>query len=517
MALKISKKEYVFVLKGAIMSENKNLQNKIINATKWSTITEIVAKLISPITNMILARLLVPEAFGVVATITMIISFADMLTDSGFQKYLVQHEFKDENEMNDSADVAFWTNFAISIVLWGIISLFRTELAVLVGNPGLGYVISIACFQLPLTSFSSIQMALYRRDLDFKPLFFVRILAVCVPFVVTIPLALFGLGYWSIIIGSIVMQVISSIVLTVQSKWKPKLYYSKKLFLEMFSFSIWSLIEAIAIWLTTWVDSFIIGTALNQYYLGLYKTSTTLVNSLMALIGSAIIPILFSSLSRLQDDDYKFNYVFFKFQRIFSVLVFPLGVGIYLYRDLTTQILLGSQWNEASDVVGVWGLTSAILIVLGNFSSEVYRAKGRPKLSFFAQILHLSILVPVCIISAKYGFWSLVYARSLIRFQMIAVHFVIMKFLIGISISSMIKNILPTLISAVCMGLFGYFLQQFNTGLGWSAISIFLCILCYFGILFNFPNMRKELIGLMNKLIPNDVLKKYQTIFVKGK
>ena len=79
------------------MKEN-NLKNKVVNATKWSTITEIAAKLISPVTNMILARILAPEAFGVVATVTMIISFADMFTDSGFQKYLVQHEFKDENE-----------------------------------------------------------------------------------------------------------------------------------------------------------------------------------------------------------------------------------------------------------------------------------------------------------------------------------------------------------------------------------------------------------------------------------
>ena len=97
--------------------ENKNLNVKIINATKWSSITEIIAKLITPITNMILARILAPEAFGVVATITMIISFADMLTDSGFQKYLVQHEFRNESEKIKYTNVAFWTNLFISIFL----------------------------------------------------------------------------------------------------------------------------------------------------------------------------------------------------------------------------------------------------------------------------------------------------------------------------------------------------------------------------------------------------------------
>ena len=80
------------------MAQYNYLNQKAFNAAKWSTITEIIAKIANPISNMILARILAPEAFGVVATTTMIFSFAEMLTDAGFQKYLVQHQFKDEQE-----------------------------------------------------------------------------------------------------------------------------------------------------------------------------------------------------------------------------------------------------------------------------------------------------------------------------------------------------------------------------------------------------------------------------------
>ncbi|MTL38516.1 oligosaccharide flippase family protein, partial [Turicibacter sanguinis] len=97
---------------------SEELNNKLIIAAKWSAITEVVSKFITPLTNMILARIVSPEAFGVVATITMITSFADMLTDAGFQKYLVQYEFKNEEEKYKSASVAFWTNFIVSIILW---------------------------------------------------------------------------------------------------------------------------------------------------------------------------------------------------------------------------------------------------------------------------------------------------------------------------------------------------------------------------------------------------------------
>ncbi|MEL5899101.1 lipopolysaccharide biosynthesis protein [Clostridium sporogenes] len=481
------------------MKEEK-FKNKFINATKWSTITEIAAKLVSPITNMILARIISPQAFGVVATVTMIMSFADMFTDAGFQKYLVQHEFKDEDEKFKNANVAFWTNFGISIFLWLIITMFRKQIAIAVGNPGLGNVIAIACIQLLLTSFSSIQMALYRRDFDFKTLFLVRMVSVFIPFIITIPLAFLGLSYWSLIIGTIFIQISNAVILTVKSKWKPHLFYKVEILKEMLSFSIWSLIEAISIWFTAWVDVFIIGSSLNQYYLGIYKTSTAMVNALMSLITASIVPVLFSALSRLQDDTEKFNKMYLTTQRLVSIFVFPLGIGVYLYSDLATKIILGSKWKEASGVIGVWALTSSIMIVLGHFNSEVYRAKGRPKLSFLSQMLHLVVLVPACIISSKYGFWSLVYTRAWIRMEGILVGLIIMKFAIGFPIGRIFKNVMPTAISAILMGILAYLLQQISKGLLWSFVSIIICSLFYFGILYLFPNMRKEMKGTFTKL-----------------
>lgn len=495
--------------------KEENLKYKFVNATKWASITEIAAKIVSPVTNMILARIISPEAFGIVATVTMIMSFADMFTDAGFQKYLVQHDFKGENEKYKNANVAFLSNFGISIVLWGAIIIFRKKIAVSVGNPKLGNVIAIACVQLLLTSFSSIQMALYRRDFDFKTLFLVRMVSVCIPFMITIPIALLGLSYWSLIIGAISMQLSNAIILTVKSKWKPKLFYSFEILKEMLSFSIWSLVEAISIWFTVWVDVFIIGTSFNQYYLGLYKTSTAMVNALMSLITTSTVPVLFSALSRLKNDESQFKYMFFKTQQLVSILVFPLGVGIYLYSDLVTEILLGNKWSEASGVIGIYALTSSILIVFGYYCSEVYRAKGKPMLSFLAQMLHLVVLIPTCIISSKYGFWIFVYARSLIIMEFVVVHLIIMKVGMGVSIIKTLKNIMPTAISAITMGLLGYLLQKISKGLLWSFVTIMICILFYFGVLYLFPSMRKEMKGIVKKFKLRLLKNKYTIVYYK--
>ena len=383
-----------------------NLNNQIVKATKWSSITEIVAKLITPITSILLARLLTPEAFGVVTTLTMVITFAEIFTDAGFQKYLIQHEFKDEVDRTQSTNVAFWSNLLMSLLIWLFIGLFCEPLATMVGNPGLGHVLTIACVSIPLAAFSSIQMALYKRDFDFKTLFKVRIVGICVPLVVTVPLALWLKNYWALVIGTIASNLVNAVLLTVYSKWKPSLYYSFVKLKEMLSFTIWSMIEAVSIWMTSYIDVFIIGVYLNEYYLGLYKTSITVVGQIMGLITAATTPILFSSLSRLQTDEKAFQEMFFKFQKLVGILVIPIGVGIYCFSDLIV-LILGEQWTEAAGFIGLWGLTSSITIVLSHYSSEIYRAKGRPKLSVLAQVLHLIVLWPVVLIAVKYGFETL--------------------------------------------------------------------------------------------------------------
>lgn len=487
-----------------------NFNRNLVNATKWSTISEIVAKLVVPISNMVLARLISPEAFGVVATVTMIMSFADMLTDAGFQKYLIQHEFEEgDSEKFKYAHVAFWTNFGISAILWLFILVFREKLAILVGNPGLGNVIAIACLQLFLTSFSSIQIALYRREFNFKTLFYVRLVAILIPFVVTIPLAFLGFSYWSIIIGSLVTQLSNAIILTVKSKWKPKLYYSYIRLKKMLSFSIWSLIEALSIWFTVWVDVFIVSIYFNQYYLGVYKTSTIMVNTLMALVASSVVPVLFSALSRLQYDKEKFENLYFTVQRLVSIIVFPIGLGMYLFSDMATNLLLGSQWKEASDVIGIWALTSAIMVVFSYFCSEVYRAKGLPKLSFLAQVLHLVVLVPVCIISSKYSFETFVSVRSWIRMESVLVHLVFMKYVMKIDVSKSFINIIPSFISATLMGIVGYLLLLISNNIVWGIMVVLICSIIYFIFLFFFPSGKSDLMRIIAHIVPGRFLFKF--------
>ena len=401
-----------------------NFNKKVAKATKWSGITTILSRLISPISSMVLARLLTPEAFGVVTTMAMIISFADLLTDAGFQKYLIQHEFKDDVDRNESTNVAFWLR-----------------------------------------------------------------------------------SYWALVFGNIFRHTINAILLTYFSPWKPRFFYSFAKLKEMLSFSLWSLAEAISIWMTMNFDIFIVGTMLNQHYLGLYKTSTTTVAQIVTIITASTTPVLFSSLSRLQNDDNSFQKMYFKFQKLVGMLVMPIGFGIFCFSDFITDIYLGSQWTEAAGFIGIWGLMSSLTIVLDHYCSEVFRAKGRPKLSVLSQWLHILFLWPVVLFFVRYGFQSLYMARSLVRIQGIIVGLSIMHFQIHFPIKKMITNVIPSILASILMMIAAFMLKSFNNSIAFNILYILICTLIYLISIQLFPTERK----MFNKYI----VCKIRTAFVK--
>ena len=480
---------------------SQDLNKKVLTATKWSAFAEVAAKLVTPLTSIVLAHLLAPEAFGVVTTLTMIISFAEIFTDAGFQKYLVQHEFVDENDRLQSTNVAFWSNFVLSLFIWGVIAFFSSPLAALVGNPGLGHVLIIACVSIPLAAFSSIQMALYKRDLDFKTLFKARLIGISVPIVVTIPLAIILKSYWALVIGTIVQNLVNAVVLTFFSNWRPRLFFSFSKLKEMLSFTLWSMFEAISIWLTGYFDVFIVGRELSQHYLGLYKTASTVVGQIMGLITATTTPILFSALSKLQNDRKEFEQMFFKFQKLVGLIVIPIGVGIFCYSDFLTEVMLGNQWLEASGFVGLWALTSSFTIVLSHYSSEVYRSLGKPKLSVLAQWLHIIVLWPTVLIAVGYGFRTLYLARSLVRLELVLVNILIMRALIHISPRKMFENIGPAILASIVMFCCFLLINRFSSGLAFQIVSILICMIVYFAIISLFPAERSIMRSYLEKVL----------------
>ena len=466
------------------------MDTKVVAAAKWSLITEVLAKLITPVTNIILAHILAPTAFGILATIMMVISFAEMLADAGFQKFLVQYEFESEDEKQKNVSVAFISNIVLAIVLWLVIIIWRDELAILVGNEGLGFPLAIMGAMLPLGAFSSIQMAMYRRSFNFKFLLSIRMITIITPLFISIPMALVGFDYWSLIAGLLAAHLFTAIALCVRQEKLISIYFSSTVFRKMFSFSAWSLAEAFSIWLTAWVDTFIISHFLDAYYLGLYKMPTAIVTTVMAIATSSMAPVLFSALSRHQHNQVEFEKTFLTFQRYMALFLVPLGVGMFVYQDFIVEILLGPQWKLAGIVLGSWALSSSLVTAISYLISEAFRAKGMPNISFLAQMAHLFVLIPVIYVCVQYDFTTFVYARSIVRVQMIAVLLYLLAIYVGMNAWLVIRNIKSYIIASAVVGTGSYVLLHLHNSMIWTIFCICISLMLYLVVLYLFPTER---------------------------
>lgn len=471
-------------------------KSTIFNATKWSVLAEVMAKLAAPIVNMILARVLTPSAFGIVASITIVTSFADIFTDAGFQRYLIQHEFANEDELEKSSNVAFYANLALSVFLYLLIVIFRAPIAAAVGCASEATGIAVAGLAVICTTFSGTMTAQFRRNLNFKPLFFVRMISAFIPLVITVPLAFILKNYWALILGTLAQQVFNAVLLTILSPWKPRLFFRFSLLKQMVSFSLWNLLESLSVWFAGQVNIFIVSNALSSYYLGLYKTSMTTINSYMSLATASVTPVLFSALSRYQHEKSKYQHTFYAFLRGLSLLVFPMGFGVFLYRDFAVQLLLGSQWTEAAEFLGLWALSSAIIIVYTNTACEVYRSLGKPKILFFIQCSYLLVYIPAILWGVEQGFSVLCYVSCLVRFIPLLINLFVLKYKFDFSVFSIFKSTGIPLFASLLMSGVALLLQRFSQSPLWNCLSILLCAIIYCSILFVFPSTRNSLFSL---------------------
>jgi len=176
---------------------------------------------------------------------------------------------------------------------------------------------------------------------------------------------------------------------------------------------------------------------------------------------------------------------------------------VFCYSDLVVYFLLGGQWTEASDFIGLWGLTSCLMIVLAHYCSEVYRSKGKPKLSVLAQWLHMIVLIPVVYWSLQFGYETLYISRSLVRLEGILVNLGLMFYCFKISPLKMIYNVYPEFIACSMFFLCSYIFRYISDSIIFQFLSALLASILYFATLCFFNTERKIIFSFINKLLRN--------------
>jgi len=409
-------------------SESAGVALKAARSVVWTALTEIVARTASPIVMVVLARILAPADFGVVATAMVAISFSQMLWDAGLNKALVQtREAPDE-----AANVVFWTNLLLATVTYGALFAAAPWLAAFFRSPPSGPILRVLGLQMIIAALASVQHGLCVRDLDFRRLFWIKLVTAFLPGMLSIPLALRGFGAWALVIGALSGQTLNLVLLWARSSWRPSLSYSPRQARRLLGFGVWVLAEAFGGWLILWGDSLLVGRFLGVHHLGVYRTGSMLVSVFFGLALNPFLTIAYPMLSRLQSDVPALIRGFRTVNRLVIAIAVPLALGLLATAHDMAAALLGNKWEGLDFVLGALGFATGMTWTVG-LNGEAYRAIGRPDINTKFMYGQLLVFVPAYALGAHLGIKALVIAKLVVFLLTVPIHAFVFAKVTGVS------------------------------------------------------------------------------------
>lgn len=493
-------------------SEVKKASTK---SLKWSFLGELFAKIAVPLSTIFLARLLSPEIYGIATAVTIIVTFCETILDNGFAKYLIQHDFVDDDDRKKAKNILFIFGFTVSLLICVLVFFFRYQLSSFVGNEGYEYVLVVASLQIPFASISSLISAELKRFFKFKKIFIVKIIFSTMPFIITLPLAMMGFGYWSLTIGSVVAQIVQCIILIILSKEKLLFYFSFKKLASILKIAGPMILESTIIWLCAWTSTLLASHFFNQSVVGLVKVSNSTVSSIFAIFSTSFTSILFPTLSRLKNNRNEYEESFFSIQQAAMSLLFPIGIGCFFYSDLITIILLGNEWMQASFIIGIFALTKPLTCCYNNFLSEVFRSRGNFYLSILYQLFMLVFDVSLKLIFGRQSFEAFVALNIITDLVINIIAILFLHFKYNFSFRKQFFSMKCALFCSLTMI---PFLTLSSSNFIAQIIGIIVCILVYFATyeLF-FPEQFKKMLIYLKIDKKISATNKFNPIFSKLK
>lgn len=475
----------------------KSYQEEATSALKWTAIAEIAAKLIVPITNMILARLLAPEVFGIVASVTVITTFADIVSESGFGRYILQKKFSNDQEKKNSVGTATVLSLAFSFLMMIFIVVFRDPFSSLVNAEGHGTLLAVSSLSIPLYGVTSIQSSVYRRDFKFKSLTVIRV-AMCVSsLAVSVVTAALGLGAWSLILGSIVSLFLQFILLCALDKDSFSIRFRLKSVKEMWFSSGMFLISAIVVWADSSINTLFAGKFLGQAYSGMVLNAFSTSGGIIRLFSSIYTPVLISLLAKFDSKGSEFARLFSKYQKAVCTILAPLGIGMLVFRDFITLVFFGEGWEAASLVLGLYGLIGCYRTATDSMVIAGWNAQGKPWWIVLCDVFSTISLSIAWVVTKGQPYEIVVISVCLAYLPANFVCLLLSRKTMNISGARVFLNYVNSLLPAVLMGLGGFFSLRLDASFIMCFVYIFGCCVFYitYFVFYDFESL-KELISV---------------------
>jgi O-antigen/teichoic acid export membrane protein len=455
-----------------------SLKQKTIHGLSWSFLDSFSNQGIFSLVGIVLARLIEPAEFAVLAMIAIFTAVAASVVDSGFRSALIR---KNDCTGVDYSTV-FYFNLGASILLYGILFFAAPFFARFFAEPRLTSITRICSLSLIINSFSIVQGVLLTKKIDFKTQAKISMSSSIISGIIAIILAYKGMGVWSLVWWGVIYAVVSCLFLWLQSHWRPIWVFSTKSFKELFGFGSKLLISGLIDTIYNNIYYPIIGKCFPPATLAFYHQAITYSSLLSTTLTSNIQRVSYPVLSSIQDDAVQLKAGFRKIIKTTMLIAFTLMLGLAVIAEPLILTLIGENWLPCVPYLQLMCFSS-MLYPLHAINLNIINVRGRSDLFLKLEIIKKSIAVPLIFVAIYWGIEALLIGGIIISVISYFLNSYYSAGLINYSTKEQLKDILPLLFVAACVSLVVYGITSFHLNSYFTLIlQIIVCAALTIGI-----------------------------------
>jgi len=405
----------------------------------------ILPRVITPLITVALAYFLTPQDYGIVAIAALIVGLASIFQGMAIGQTLIQAQ----NKVEATANSCFWISASLGLLLSIIIFLCASTLSAVFHDPRVADVLRVQCWMVLLNSLVSVHEALLKRRFQFKKVFIASIGPALTPLFVALPMAIYGFGYWALVISALLGGVARFFILWITVPWRPQFNLEWPVTVYVLKFGGLVAVDGFCGWILNFGDNAVLGHFLGIKDLGLYVFAFSIIILVGTVFSSPVSSVSYSILCRVQEDNEELVAVYKKGLEFIAVIIFPAFLGLSTISIMLVPALLGNKWDGLAPVLSILCIHPGLSYII-SLNSEVYKAKGRPDITAKIQIISVIYLIPVYLFSVQFGLIGFCFGR----FSMILTwipHIIVISKVLNIKPLSIWKCIRFPLIASLFM------------------------------------------------------------------
>lgn len=429
---------------------------KIASGVGWVAISSLGNQGLRLVVKLVLARLLLPEHYGLIGMAVIFTNFIKVISEFGMGSALIQR--KEEGLTSEHYNTAFWTNIGVSALGYIIIALILSPLAVwFYGEPQLRTLLPVIAISVVLDALYLVPKVKLSRKLEFRSQAIVNLVAVIIAGGISIYLAFAGFGVWSLAFNSIIVSSISAVLYFQLVRWIPTFTFNKSAFKDLFNFGGYVLIERIFYFLTNNIDYLLIGKLIGSQALGVYTLSFILTDTFRTKVMNIFNKVLFPAYSSMQDDPTVLKKYYLGVIHLNANILIPVMVVFIAMAEPLILAGFGPEWVGAIVPLRILSLSVIIHAISGTVST-VIKSTGRADLIVTINVLlTLFVTVPAITLgSIWYGIAGAAWGVFIYKTIGLLVYQRYIRKIIGVPFLDLIQQIYKPLIASSLGGTIAY-------------------------------------------------------------